>query len=101
MRSGDLARHAGSHNTWHKKRVMGAHQTGMRWPHHSCRETHQSRMPLSHMLYTFSKRSGTMRMSPSATACSPLLKGPCSVPLLGDGLYTHVMLQGCLCVAKW
>ena len=77
-----LAGHAERHDIWHKTSVMGAHQTGMRWPHHSCRETHQSRMLLSHMLYTFSKRSGTIRMSPSATACSPLLKDPPSDPRL-------------------
>ncbi len=47
----------------------GAHQTGMRCPHHSCRLIHQSRMFSSHMLYVFSKRSGRMRIAPLATAC--------------------------------
>ena len=45
------------------------YQTGMRWPHHSCREMHQSRMPPSQRFQVVTKRSGVIISLPSATAC--------------------------------
>ena len=46
------------------------YQTGMRWPHHSCLEMHQSRMPPSHLFQVATKRSGCSLSLPSATACT-------------------------------
>src|SRR5580704_4654581 len=41
---------------------------GMRWPHQSCRETHQSRMLYIHSKYVFAQFAGTNVMRPSSTA---------------------------------
>lgn len=46
----------------------GPYQAGIRCPHHSCREMHQSRIPSSQSKYTFAHRSGTNRIRPSRTA---------------------------------
>src|SRR5208283_2421578 len=50
-------------------------QAGMRWPHHSWREMHQSRMLYIHSKYVFDQLSGTKTMRPSSTA---LMAGPAS-----------------------
>ena len=47
------------------------HQTGMRWPHHSCRLMHQSRMFSSQALYVALNRSGSILIAPLATAYNP------------------------------
>src|SRR5580658_4510210 len=43
-------------------------QAGMRCPHHSCREMHQSRMFSIQLKNVFSQLSGTKRIRPSRTA---------------------------------
>ena len=48
----------------------GQYQAGMRWPHHSWRDTFQSRMPVSQCSQTFSKRSGRIRVRPDRVAWS-------------------------------
>src|SRR5262245_26383128 len=41
---------------------------GIRWPHQSCREMHQSWMFSIHAKYVFAHDSGTKRISPFSTA---------------------------------
>ena len=43
------------------------YQAGMRWPHQSWREMHQSRTLYIQFRYVFEKRSGTNLTSPSST----------------------------------
>jgi hypothetical protein len=60
--------------------ALAQYQTGMRWPHQSCREMFQSRMFSSQLTYTPSYRSGRMRSLPSRSASSALLRraAPCA-----------------------
>src|SRR5450830_915819 len=44
------------------------YHTGIRWPHHSWREMHQSRMFSIQLKYTLVNRSGTILVRPSLTA---------------------------------
>ena len=44
---------------------LSQYQTGMRWPHQSCREMHQSRIPSIHWRYSSPRRSGMKRSVPS------------------------------------
>src|SRR5258706_13360517 len=44
------------------------YHAGMRCPHHSCREMHQSRMLRIHSKYSVRRFSGTISMSPFSTA---------------------------------
>ena len=48
----------------------GQYQAGMRWPHHSWRETFQSRMLVSQCSQVFSNRSGRIRVRPLRVASS-------------------------------
>ena len=48
----------------------GQYQAGIRWPHHSWRETFQSRMFVSQCSQVFSKCSGTIRVRPARVAAS-------------------------------
>ncbi len=47
------------------------YHTGIRWPHHSCREMHQSRMFFIQLEYVFSQRWGKNLISPSSHAFRP------------------------------
>src|SRR4051812_29018972 len=44
------------------------YHAGMRCPHHSWRETHQSRMLVIQCMYVFDQLSGTKRVLPDSTA---------------------------------
>ena len=46
----------------------GQYQAGMRWPHHSWRDTFQSRMLVNQCSHTFSKRSGRIAVRPERVA---------------------------------
>ena len=48
----------------------GQYQAGIRWPHHSWRETFQSRMLVSQCSQVFSNRSGRIRVRPDRVASS-------------------------------
>ena len=48
----------------------GQYQAGIRWPHHSWRETFQSRMPVIQCSQALTNRSGRIRVSPSRVASS-------------------------------
>src|SRR5512146_2163290 len=45
-----------------------SYQAGMRWPHQSCREMHQSCTLASQLLYQVAQCSGTKRMRTSSPA---------------------------------
>src|SRR4029078_11036030 len=47
------------------------YQAGMRWPHHSWREMHQSLMLVIQCMYVFVHSSGTNFVLPCSTALTP------------------------------
>ncbi len=48
----------------------GQYQAGIRCPHHSCRDTFQSRMPVIQCSHVLTNRSGRIRVSPPRVASS-------------------------------
>src|SRR4051795_11818690 len=62
----------------------GPYQTGIRCPHHSCREMHQSCMLSTHAKYRLDSSTGSIATrpsrtaSPAALASGPVFTNPCS-----------------------